>query len=194
LSKFIKSKKFQSTIFNNLPLLAAELLLKAAKLLLLIITAIMLLLLVITGIETTLAFALTETFAAVTGLTLDGSSTGAGDIAGTILSGAGILLEIKLDFFSISQRLVAIGLDDGEEVQFDLEQDPRTGKDRACNVTGPGGAPVQGQPRDSGKGFGKGKGKGGFNSGYDQQQQHYGGYDQQQQFGGFQQQFGGQQW
>ena len=47
-------------------------------------------------------------------------------------------------------------LADGEQVQFDVEADPRSGKMRAANVTGPNGANVQGQPRDQGYGGGKG--------------------------------------
>eukprot|EP00930_Biecheleria_cincta_P020313 TRINITY_DN152_c0_g1_i2.p1 TRINITY_DN152_c0_g1~~TRINITY_DN152_c0_g1_i2.p1 ORF type:complete len:114 (+),score=15.33 TRINITY_DN152_c0_g1_i2:75-416(+) len=35
----------------------------------------------------------------------------------------------------------------GEDVEFDLEEDPRKGGHKACNVTGPGGAPVKGAPR-----------------------------------------------
>jgi len=38
-------------------------------------------------------------------------------------------------------------LAEGEEVEFDLEEDPRKGGQRAANVTGPGGAPVKGGPR-----------------------------------------------
>jgi len=70
-------------------------------------------------------------------------------------------------------------LADGEQVQFLVEQDPRTGKFRATNVTGPNGAAPQGQP------FSKGKGKG-----FDTMDQGYGGYQQQ---GGFQQGGYGQQ-
>merc|ERR1719424_1092716 len=32
-------------------------------------------------------------------------------------------------------------------VEFSIEEDPRSGKMRAINVTGPGGAPPQGQPQ-----------------------------------------------
>ena len=69
-------------------------------------------------------------------------------------------------------------LAESEAVQFDLEEDERTGKTRACNVTGPNGAPVQGQPREEQGGYNSG-GKGG---GYGQQQGGYnsGGYGQQQ--------------
>merc|ERR1719465_380385 len=63
-------------------------------------------------------------------------------------------------------------LADGEAVEFDVETDPRSGKPRAVNVTGPNGAPPQGAPRSENKG-GKGKGKGkdfggggGFGGGY----------------------------
>jgi len=38
----------------------------------------------------------------------------------------------------------------GEEVEFDLEDDPRKGGKKACNVTGPGGAQPKGAPRDGG--------------------------------------------
>merc|ERR1719444_705397 len=41
-------------------------------------------------------------------------------------------------------------LADGEEVDFDMEVDNRTGKQRAVRVTGPGGAPVKGSQRDQG--------------------------------------------
>lgn len=76
--------------------------------------------------------------------------------------------------FSAIQGDAFKSLADGEQVQFDLEEDPRTGKSRAANVTGPNGAPVQGSQR----GGGKGKGKGGYGGGFQQ-----GGYQQ----GGFQQ-------
>jgi CspA family cold shock protein len=49
-------------------------------------------------------------------------------------------------------------LADGEQVQYDIEQDPRSGKMRAVNVTGPGGAAVQGQSGGGGKGGGYGGG------------------------------------
>ncbi|CAK0844270.1 unnamed protein product [Prorocentrum cordatum] len=38
-------------------------------------------------------------------------------------------------------------LAEGEQVEFDLEPDPRKGGQRAANVTGPGGAAVQGAPK-----------------------------------------------
>mmetsp|Transcript_3990 Transcript_3990/g.10307 ORF Transcript_3990/g.10307 Transcript_3990/m.10307 type:complete len:114 (+) Transcript_3990:103-444(+) len=38
-------------------------------------------------------------------------------------------------------------LAEGEEVEFDLEDDPRKGGKKAANVSGPGGAPVRGAPR-----------------------------------------------
>jgi len=38
-------------------------------------------------------------------------------------------------------------LAEGEEVEFDLEEDTRKGGQKACNVTGPNGANVQGAPR-----------------------------------------------
>jgi len=69
-------------------------------------------------------------------------------------------------------------LGDGELVEFQVEQDPSTGKTKAVNVTGPGGSPPKGAqrpaPGEGGKG-GKGmKGKGGgkgqmsFNPGFQQ--------------------------
>jgi len=81
-----------------------------------------------------------------------------------------------------------------EPVQFDLEVNPETGKQCAVNVTGPGGAPVQGQPprqKGSGKGFGKGKGSFQQQGGFHQQgfpQQGFGQGFQQLQHGGFHQQ------
>merc|ERR1712232_12295 len=39
-------------------------------------------------------------------------------------------------------------LDEGEEVEFDTQPDPKNpDREKACNVTGPGGAPVKGAPR-----------------------------------------------
>ena len=38
-------------------------------------------------------------------------------------------------------------LAEGEDVEFDLEPDERKDGMRASNVTGPGGVPVRGQPR-----------------------------------------------
>lgn len=79
---------------------------------------------------------------------------------------------------------------DGEEVEFEVENDPRSGKPRAVNVTGPNGAPPQGAARTENKGKGKGKGKdnygggGGFNmngkggGGYGFAQNGYGGGQQ----------------
>merc|ERR1719158_767345 len=49
-------------------------------------------------------------------------------------------------------------LADGESVEFDIESDPRSGKPRAANVTGPGGAPVKGAQRGASDGFGGGGG------------------------------------
>jgi cold shock CspA family protein len=63
------------------------------------------------------------------------------------------------DYFVHFSAIQADGhksLADGEQVEFEIEQDPRTGKDRAANVTGPGGAPVQGQSQSGGYGGGKG--------------------------------------
>ena len=48
-----------------------------------------------------------------------------------------------------------------ELVEFSVEEDPRTGKSRAVNITGPGGAPPKGQPSN---GFDQG-GHGGYNNG-----------------------------
>ena len=47
-----------------------------------------------------------------------------------------------------------------ELVEFSVEEDPRTGKSRAVNITGPGGAPPKGQPSN---GYDQG-GQGGFNN------------------------------
>merc|ERR1711935_885791 len=49
-----------------------------------------------------------------------------------------------------------------ELVEFSVEEDPRTEKSRAINITGPGGAPPKGQPSN---GFDNGGGHGGFNNG-----------------------------
>merc|ERR1711957_581032 len=43
-----------------------------------------------------------------------------------------------------------------ELVEFSIEEDPRSGKLRAINVTGPGGAPPQGQPQQDYQGGGQG--------------------------------------
>jgi cold shock CspA family protein len=56
-------------------------------------------------------------------------------------------------------------LQDGEEVEFEVESDPKSGKPRAVNVTGPGGAPPIGAPRQENKGKGKGKGKDNYSGG-----------------------------
>jgi len=50
-------------------------------------------------------------------------------------------------------------LADGEEVEYEIENSEESGKARAVNVTGPGGAAVEGVKKGS-KGGGKGKGKG----------------------------------
>merc|ERR1712087_97572 len=39
-------------------------------------------------------------------------------------------------------------LGDGEEVEFDIEVEASSGKERAVRVTGPGGAPVKGSQRE----------------------------------------------
>merc|ERR1719281_1057689 len=44
-------------------------------------------------------------------------------------------------------------LADGEEVEFEVETDPRSGKPRAANVTGPGGKPVKGAQRQDRGGY-----------------------------------------
>jgi len=93
--------------------------------------------------------------------------------------------------FSAIQKEGFKSLANEEPVQFDLEVNEQTGKQCAVNVTGPGGAPVQGQPPRQ-KGFGKGKGKGSFQQGGFQQgfpQQGFGQGFQQLQQGGFQQGF-----
>eukprot|EP00933_Yihiella_yeosuensis_P077756 TRINITY_DN885_c0_g1_i3.p1 TRINITY_DN885_c0_g1~~TRINITY_DN885_c0_g1_i3.p1 ORF type:complete len:119 (+),score=31.26 TRINITY_DN885_c0_g1_i3:124-480(+) len=43
-------------------------------------------------------------------------------------------------------------LADGEDVEFDLEEDTRSGKVRCARVTGPGGAPVKGSDRERAQG------------------------------------------
>mmetsp|Transcript_2483 Transcript_2483/g.7380 ORF Transcript_2483/g.7380 Transcript_2483/m.7380 type:complete len:123 (+) Transcript_2483:71-439(+) len=43
-------------------------------------------------------------------------------------------------------------LAEGESVEFDIEPDQRKGGMRAANVTGPGGAEVQGSPRPDSRG------------------------------------------
>ena len=50
-------------------------------------------------------------------------------------------------------------LGDEARVEFDVEDDRRSGKQRAVNVTGPNGGPVQGIQG------GKGSGKGGYGGG-----------------------------
>merc|ERR1712061_621558 len=40
-------------------------------------------------------------------------------------------------------------LAEGEAVEFDLGEDTRKGGHKACNVTGPNGAPVRGAPRQA---------------------------------------------
>jgi cold shock CspA family protein len=103
--------------------------------------------------------------------------------------------------FSQIQKEGFKSLANEEPVQFDLEVNPQTGKQNAVNVTGPNGAPVQGQPPRP-KGFGKGQGKGNnnfqqggfqqfpqqgqFGNGFQQLQQNSG-FPQQQFQGGFQQ-------
>merc|ERR1712226_854260 len=58
-----------------------------------------------------------------------------------------------------------------EPVEFSIEEDPRTGKMRAINITGPGGAPPEGQPQQQqnfqqgGRGGFGGGGRGGYNNG-----------------------------
>lgn len=57
-------------------------------------------------------------------------------------------------------------LQEGEQVEFSEEYDERKGKSSAANVSGPGGAPVQGNQKGGG-GKGKGGGKGyGYDSGH----------------------------
>merc|ERR1712183_707089 len=75
--------------------------------------------------------------------------------------------------FSAIQMEGHKSLANDEPVEFSIEEDPRTGKIRAINITGPGGAPPQGQPQQDdfhqgGRGgFGGGGrgGRGGFNNG-----------------------------
>jgi len=63
--------------------------------------------------------------------------------------------------FSAIQMEGHKSLGDGEQVEFFVEQDPRTGKSRAINVTGPGGVPPQGSSNMSkGKGMDMGGGYG----------------------------------
>lgn len=73
-------------------------------------------------------------------------------------------------------------LADGEAVEFQVEQDPSSGKTKAVNVTGPNGTPPKGAQRPQSKGKGKGggqfapMGKGG---GFQQGGFHQGGFPQQ---------------
>merc|ERR1712086_387666 len=88
-----------------------------------------------------------------------------------------------------------------ELVEFSVEEDPRTGKSRAINITGPGGAPPKGQPSQDhqGGGFnnnygggGRGGGRGGYNGGggYNNGGGR-GGYNGGQGRGGYNQNFSG---
>uniref|UniRef100_A0A0K6S9Z3 CSD domain-containing protein n=1 Tax=Chromera velia CCMP2878 TaxID=1169474 RepID=A0A0K6S9Z3_9ALVE len=57
-------------------------------------------------------------------------------------------------------------LREGEQLEFDIETDPSTGKQKAVSVTGPGGSYVQGQERrDYGGGGRGGYGGGGYGGG-----------------------------
>merc|ERR1712183_367312 len=72
--------------------------------------------------------------------------------------------------FSAIQMEGHKSLANDEPVEFSIEEDPRTGKIRAINITGPGGAPPQGQPQQDdfhqgGRGGFGGGGRGGYNNG-----------------------------
>merc|ERR1712183_1008190 len=70
--------------------------------------------------------------------------------------------------FSAIQMEGHKSLANDEPVEFSIEEDPRTGKIRAINITGPGGAPPRGQEQQDfqqgGRG-GFGGGRGGYNNG-----------------------------
>ena len=77
--------------------------------------------------------------------------------------GFGFIESDGQDYFVHFSALEGSGfrsLGDGEAMEFDLEPDPKSGKQRATRVTGPGGAPVKG---GGGGGGGGGRGGGGFN-------------------------------
>merc|ERR1712137_418796 len=84
------------------------------------------------------------------------------------MGGFGFLVCDEEDYFVHYTGIEGTGfrtLGDGEEVEFDVEADER-GRNRAVNVTGPGGAAVQGSQRDHGFGGGGGGfGGGGFGGG-----------------------------
>merc|ERR1712183_963192 len=71
--------------------------------------------------------------------------------------------------FSAIQMEGHKSLANDEPVEFSIEEDPRTGKIRAINITGPGGAPPQGQEQgdfqQGGRGGFGGGGRGGYNNG-----------------------------
>eukprot|EP01056_Protomagalhaensia_sp_Gyna25_P001532 Protomagalhaensia_sp_Gyna_25__1531@NODE_1788_length_1538_cov_956_517011_g1466_i0_p1_GENE_NODE_1788_length_1538_cov_956_517011_g1466_i0NODE_1788_length_1538_cov_956_517011_g1466_i0_p1_ORF_typecomplete_len184_score37_83CSD/PF00313_22/3_8e25OB_RNB/PF08206_11/0_0047_NODE_1788_length_1538_cov_956_517011_g1466_i053604 len=72
------------------------------------------------------------------------------------------------DVFVHQQSILAEGfrsLDDGEEVEYEVETDANRRK-RAVNVTGPGGAAVKGSSRNYGGGGGAAPGGGSVGGGY----------------------------
>eukprot|EP00121_Abeoforma_whisleri_P002672 Awhi_evm1s2404 len=84
------------------------------------------------------------------------------------------------DIFVHQSSIQASGfrsLAEGESVEYDLEVDDRSGKEKAVNVTGPGGADVMGAQRQQQNNYGNGGFQGG-NGGFGGQQQQ-GGYGQQ---------------
>jgi len=93
--------------------------------------------------------------------------------------GFGFVSNIDADYFTHFSAILGDGfksLADGEDVEFEVETDPSTGKLRAINVTGPDGAPVKGGGRNTGRigegSKGKGKAKKGKDSDFNEAAGH----------------------